>query len=201
MTTSILATTKSVIKHWYLILIAGVIFIAAGIWVMSTPLSAYLALSILFSVSFFIIGLMEVLFALANHKEMKGWGWTLVFGLFNLLISFILFYDPLISITTLPLYVGFVVLFRSITTIGVSLDTENYGTPGKGSLLALGILAALSDHRTGNPTSRCPFFTTAQLLYQNRAISFVNFRIIHCATIRKDFGPFVVMKKYNPFVT
>jgi uncharacterized membrane protein HdeD (DUF308 family) len=140
MTTSILATTKSVIKHWYLILIVGVIFVAAGIWVMSTPLSAYLALSILFSVSFFIIGLMEVLFALANHKEMKGWGWTLVFGLFNLLISFILFYDPLISITTLPLYVGFVVLFRSITTIGVSLDTENYGTPGKGSLLALGIL-------------------------------------------------------------
>jgi uncharacterized membrane protein HdeD (DUF308 family) len=140
MTTSILATTKSVIKRWYLILLVGVVFIAAGIWVMSTPLSAYLALSILFSVSFFIIGLMEVLFAIANHKEMKGWGWTLVFGLFNLLISFILFYDPLISITTLPLYVGFVVLFRSITTIGVSLDTENYGTPGKGSLLALGIL-------------------------------------------------------------
>jgi hypothetical protein len=38
------------------------------------------------------------------------------------------------------LYVGFVVLFRSITAIGVSLDSENYVTPGKGSLLALGIL-------------------------------------------------------------
>jgi uncharacterized membrane protein HdeD (DUF308 family) len=140
MTTSILATTKSVIKHWYLILLAGVIFIAAGIWVASTPLSAYLALSILFSVSFILIGLMEVIFAIANHKEMKGWGWLLVYGLFNLLIGGILAYDPLISITTLPLYVGFVVLFRSITTIGVSLDRENYGIPGTGSLLWLGIL-------------------------------------------------------------
>jgi uncharacterized membrane protein HdeD (DUF308 family) len=143
MTTSIIATAKGVIKHWYLILLAGLIFIAAGIWVISTPLSAYLALSILFSVSFFIIGLMEVSFAIANHKEMKGWGWLLVYGLFNLLIACILFYDPTISITTLPLYVGFVVFFRSITTIGVSLDRENYGIPGTGSLLWLGILGVL----------------------------------------------------------
>ena len=140
MSNTIIASAKSVVRHWYLVLLAGIIFIAAGIWVMCTPLSAYLALSVLFSISFSIVGLMEVIFAIANRKEMKGWGWTLVFGLFNLLISFILFYDPLISITTLPLYVGFVVLFRSITTIGVSLDTENYATPGKGSLLALGIL-------------------------------------------------------------
>lgn len=139
MANSIISTAKGVIKHWYLVLLAGLIFIAAGIWVASTPLSAYLALSILFSVSFFIIGLMEVVFAIANHKEMKGWGWLLVYGLFNLLISFILFYDPSISITTLPLYVGFVVLFRSITTIGVSLDRENYGA-GNGGLLWLGIL-------------------------------------------------------------
>jgi uncharacterized membrane protein HdeD (DUF308 family) len=143
MANSIIDTTKSVIKHWYLLLLVGLVFIAAGIWVMSTPLSAYLALSILFSVSFFIVGLLEVIFAISNAKDMKGWGWTLVFGIFNLLISFVLFYDPLISITTLPLYIGFVVLFRSFSAIGISLDSENYGVPGKGSLLALGILGVL----------------------------------------------------------
>ena len=143
MANSIIANAKSVIKHWYLILIVGLIFIAAGIWVMSTPLSAYLALSILFSVSFAIIGLTEVIFAIANHKEMKGWGWLLVYGLINLLIGGILSYDPTISITTLPLFVGFVVLFRSITTIGISLDSGNFGIPGSGSLLWLGILGVL----------------------------------------------------------
>lgn len=143
MANSIIANVKGVIKHWYLILIVGLIFIAAGIWVMSTPLSAYLALSILFSVSFVIIGLAEVIFAIANHKEMKGWGWLLVYGLINLLVGGILAYDPTISITTLPLFVGFIVLFRSVTTIGISLDSENFGIPGSGSLLWLGILGVL----------------------------------------------------------
>jgi uncharacterized membrane protein HdeD (DUF308 family) len=143
MSTSILTKAKSVIKHWYLLLLVGLVFIAAGIWVMSTPLTAYLALSVLFSVSFFIVGLLEIIFAVSNSKEMKGWGWTLVLGIFNLLISFVLFYDPLISITTLPLYIGFVVLFRSFSAIGISLDGENFGIPGTGSLLWLGILGVL----------------------------------------------------------
>lgn len=143
MAQTIAATAKSVVKHWYLILLAGVILIAAGIWVMCTPLSAYLALSILFSASFAIAGLMEVAFAIANRKAMKGWGWTLVYGLFNLLIGFILSSNPLISMTTLPIYIGFVVLFRSSLIIGAALDSENYGISGSGSLLLLGILGML----------------------------------------------------------
>jgi uncharacterized membrane protein HdeD (DUF308 family) len=74
---------------------------------------------------------------------MKGWGWLLVYGLINLLVGGILAYDPTISITTLPLFVGFIVLFRSVTTIGISLDSENFGIPGSGSLLWLGILGVL----------------------------------------------------------
>jgi uncharacterized membrane protein HdeD (DUF308 family) len=142
MAQSIITTAKSVVKHWYLLLIAGVILIVAGIWVMCTPLSAYLALSILFSASFSIVGLMEVAFAIANRKTMRGWGWTLVYGLVNLVIAFILFSNPLISMTTLPLYIGFVILFRSSLIIGAALDSENYGKSGSGSLLLFGILGA-----------------------------------------------------------
>lgn len=140
MTNTIIATAKTVVKHWYLLLLVGIIFIAAGIWVMFTPLSAYLALSILFSISFSAAGLLEVIFAIANRKEMKGWGWTLVYGLVNLVIGCILLYNPLISITTLPLYIGFVVLFRSMMAIGAAMDIENYGISAPGGLLGLGIL-------------------------------------------------------------
>jgi uncharacterized membrane protein HdeD (DUF308 family) len=140
---TIAATAKSVVKHWYLILLAGLVLIAAGIWVMCTPLTAYLALSTLFSASFAVAGLAEVAFAAANRSTMKGWGWTLVYGLFNLLIAFILFSNPLVSMTTLPIYIGFVVLFRSSLIIGAALDSENYGMSGSGSLLLLGILGML----------------------------------------------------------
>jgi len=135
---TIVSTAKSVIKHWYLLLIVGIIFLAAGIWVMCTPLSTYLALSIVFSISFLIAGLMEVTFAISNRTTMKGWEWTLVYGLANLVIGCILIYNPLISITTLPIYVGFVVLFRSFFVIGAGLDSGN-----NGGLIFLGILGVI----------------------------------------------------------
>ena len=44
---------------------------------------------------------------------------------------------------TLPLYVGYVVLFRSVMTIGAALDRENYGVSGPGGLLIAGILGLI----------------------------------------------------------
>lgn len=43
----------------------------------------------------------------------------------------------------LALYVGFVILFRSISTVSFALDVKRYGSPNWGWLLALGILGAL----------------------------------------------------------
>jgi len=143
MTNTILTTAKSVIKHWYLIFLVGLIFIIAGIRTAMTPLSSYLTLSFLFGLSFLLAGVTEIIFSLMNRKEMKGWGWTLVYGLFNLTIGIILLNNPLLSITTLPLYIGYAVLFRSIMTIGISLDSENYGMAGSGGLLAAGILGVI----------------------------------------------------------
>lgn len=140
---TIIQTVRTSIRHWYLLLLVGIIFIATGIWVIATPLSAYLALSFLFSISFLVAGLAEVIFAIANHKGMKGWGWTLVYGLFNLLIGSLLLFNPIISITTLPLYVGFVVLFRSFMAIGAYLDLDNHGLGDVGGLLGIGILGVL----------------------------------------------------------
>ncbi|GAB4043391.1 HdeD family acid-resistance protein [Spirosoma litoris] len=137
---SILESVKNSVKHWYLLLLVGLIFLAVGIWTAMTPLSTYLTLAVIFSISFLATGIAEVMFAISNRKELHSWGWTLVLGIANILVGLLLINNPAVSILTLPFYVGFNVLFRSFTAIGTSIDMANRGIPGTGSLLGLGIL-------------------------------------------------------------
>ena len=134
---------RNVVKYWYVQFIAGLIFVAVGIWVFMTPAESYLALSILFSISFLVTGLTDTIFSVSNRKELDNWGWTLALGIMNLVIGFILIIRPEISMVTLPFFVGFVVLYRSLMAVSLSFELKNYGIMEWGSLLALGILGVI----------------------------------------------------------
>jgi len=140
MADSFYKTVKNSIKHWYLLLVVGIIFFALGIWTILTPLSSYLTLSIIFSVSFLIAGFCEIVFAISNRNEIDNWGWTLVYGIVNFFVGLLLVANPAISILSLPVYIGFTVLFRSIMAIGTALDLDNYGVSGSGAMVGIGIL-------------------------------------------------------------
>lgn len=137
-------TVKKAIKHWYLPLIAGLIFIAAGIWTFANPGDSYVALAFLFSLSFFVSGLFESIFSIVNKDIIDNWGWNLVMGLITLAVGVLMLMKPEISMLTLPFYLGFVILFRSMGAIGTSLDLKNYGILDWGNLMALGILGVIA---------------------------------------------------------
>lgn len=44
---------------------------------MFSPLSSYVALSIVFSISMLISGILEIIFSLSNRKGVPSWGWYL----------------------------------------------------------------------------------------------------------------------------
>lgn len=134
-----LKTLTNTVKNWYMPLVVGIIFIIAGIYTFASPVSSYLALSIFFSLSFLFSGLFEVAFSISNRNEMENWGWMLIFGLLTFLFGLIMTIHPEISMATLPLYVGFVLLFRSIGAISFAIDIKSYGVPYWGVLLTLGI--------------------------------------------------------------
>lgn len=134
---------RNTVKNWYIPLIVGIIFVLTALYTFFQPMESYLALSIIFAFSFLISGSFETIFAISNSKELENWGWTLLFGLVNLTIGFILLSNPAISMVTLPLYVGFVILFRSISAISYSLDLKNYGVADWGTLLLIGIFGIL----------------------------------------------------------
>lgn len=140
---SIFKTFTETIKHWYIPAIVGSIFIAVGIYTFAAPATSYVALSILFSLSFLFAGISEISFSLANKNEMDNWGWMLAFGTLTTVVGGLLLANPEVSMLTLSFYVGFLIIFRAISAISFSLDLKDYGIRDWGRLMALGVIGLI----------------------------------------------------------
>ena len=143
MANSFFKTINNSIKHWYMPLIVGIIFILIGLYTFSSPLESYVALSILFSISFLISGFSEIIFSISNKDEIDSWGWSLTFGIITFVLGNMLILNPAISLTTLPFYVGFLVMFRSISSISFSLELKNFGIKNWKFLMLFAVLGLL----------------------------------------------------------
>lgn len=143
MATQVFKTVKSPIRHWYLPLILGIVFIGVGIWVFLTPMASYITLSLIFGFVFLFAGIIEIIHAVANRQELDSWGWSLMGGIIDLILGILLVSQPQISMIVLPLYVGFGILFRSIMAISRSLELKKYNVRDWGSLLVVGILGVI----------------------------------------------------------
>lgn len=138
-----LKTVTNTVKHWYIPLILGILFVAFGIYIFTVPIESYIALSILFAVSFVVAGILEIVFSIQNSKSLEGWGWYLAGGILDLGVGIILSIYPGLSMATLPFFVGFVVMFKSIQAIGFAYDMKNYGLLNWGNLAISGVLGLI----------------------------------------------------------
>lgn len=132
---------ETAIKRWYLPLIAGILLIILGIWTIATPLKSYAALSIVFAVGFLVSGAFEVAFAIANRQ--KAWGWSLALGILSIIVGLLLVANPGVSMATLPYYVGFTLLFRSISGIASAYEMKQYGILDWGTLMVTAVLGVI----------------------------------------------------------
>lgn len=140
---NLLKSFRNSVKHWYIPLILGIIFIVCGLYVFSSPLGTYLALSLLFSVSFIVSGIFDIFFSIENRKSMNGWGWYLVSGLLSLIMGIYLVNYPKISMAILPFIVGFTVMFRSFQLLGISFDLKDAHVLRWGNLAIFSILGII----------------------------------------------------------
>ena len=138
-----LKSFKASIKHWYIPLLVGLLFVVISIVVFSSPLTSLLTLSIFFALSFLFGGLSEIIFSIANRNQLDNWGWSLVFGIITFVIGISLLLHPALSLSVLALYIGFLLLFRSISSISFALDIKKYGSKNWVPMLIFGILGAI----------------------------------------------------------
>jgi uncharacterized membrane protein HdeD (DUF308 family) len=137
---TVVSTAIGAIKNWWWFIVKGILFIIAGVAVLSKPVEGYAGLSILFSVVILAIGISQLIFSFSNRQLLPGWGWTFVSGIIDIAIGLYLVMFPAITMATLPYFVGFWLLFRSFYIMGASFDLNSLQIPGWGWLFGGGLL-------------------------------------------------------------
>lgn len=116
------------IKHWWMSLLLGILYLIVAIFLIINPLSSYVALSLLFSITMLVTGVVEIVFALGNRKQISSWGWYLAGGIIDLILGVYLLAYPWLSMEVIPFIIAFWLMFRGFSAAGYSLDLKRYGT-------------------------------------------------------------------------
>ena len=176
-----LENVKSVIKNWWILLIIGVLLIVSSIYIYSTPEKSYLTLSVFFALVILFDGIGSIVLSLSNREVLNNWGWRLAGGILSTLIGLGLFMHPGLSMTILPLYVGFWVLMKGTVIIGTSFDLKALGIEHWGWTLFFGIMNLIFGlMMIFNPlfgASVIVLFTSIAFFMAGVSITFVSFRL------------------------
>ena len=88
---------KTIINKWWMPVLLGVALIAASVFIISKPLSAFLGLALVFGWFILFNGLMNVIFSVQNRKVFDDWIWYLLLGIFEVIIGTALLFQPKMS--------------------------------------------------------------------------------------------------------
>ncbi len=129
---------KSVVWH---VLIA-VLYVIAGIVVMSQPLVAASILTLMLAGAITAVGIMRVIMAF-QHRHSKGWVWPLVGGIVSITLGVMIFSQwPVSGLWVIGLFVAIEMIVNGWSYIFIALAAKNTGkaespaTPGIGAASA-----------------------------------------------------------------
>lgn len=132
-----------VVKHWWLMLVAGVLSLAAGIMVFCKPAGSYMALSIMFGVLMLVTGVAELVTSLTSRNYFMTRGYNVVGGVLDLVLGFFLCLKPQITLVMLPVFLGIWMMFHSFMVISFGGDMNGLRVKGSGWIIAEGIALLL----------------------------------------------------------
>lgn len=135
-----LQRSRVAVRNWWLLLLLGIAVFATGIVIFTYPGVSYVAMSVTFAVLILVAGAINIALAASNTNPAIGRGWLWAGGIVELLIGIVLVCHPAISAATLPLFLGFWLMFRSFGLIGSGSDLMSMRVPGGGWTVFVGVL-------------------------------------------------------------
>lgn len=136
-------SSRRAVKNWWLLLLLGIAVFIVGIFIFSYPGLSYVAMSVAFAILILVSGAVNIALAVSNSNAAIGKGWLWAGGIVELLIGLLLICYPSMSAATLPLFLGFWLMFRSFGLIGSGSDLMSMKVPGGGWTIFVGILLLL----------------------------------------------------------
>ena len=113
------------IRHWWVFLIRGILFILVGIYMICSPLTGYVAIGFFFGLTILLTGIAELLRAV-NDKDSASRGWHICWGIIDIFLGIILMEHIATSVAIVRIIVGLWFLFRGLTLISFSRLTPTW---------------------------------------------------------------------------
>jgi|APEBP8051073178_1049388.scaffolds.fasta_scaffold00006_373 uncharacterized membrane protein HdeD (DUF308 family) len=127
-------------KHWLLILIAGIVAIIGGIVALLNPLAATILATTLAAWLFIIVGILTIL-AVFSDMSIGRRIWTAILGILSIFLGISILGNPLAGVLALTVVVAIVFLVEGLTKVILSFSTR--GTSYFWILLLSGIISVV----------------------------------------------------------
>ena len=131
------------VRHWWMLMLAGVLCIAAGIAVFIFPLESYVALSICFGVLMLIVGAVQLIIASTSNNYLMMKGYVIVGGVLDLILGLFMCLYPGITLMLIPIMLGIWMMYHSFMIVAFGGDLDTFNVKGNGLVIAAGILLLL----------------------------------------------------------
>lgn len=140
---NLVAKASRAVKHWWLMLIAGILCIAAGICVFVFPVESYVVLSILFGIVMLLTGVGQLIIASTSGNYLMMRGYFIVGGIMDLILGIFLCVYPGVTLVVLPFMMGLWLMYHSFVLIAFGGDMDTFKVSGSASMIILGILVLI----------------------------------------------------------
>lgn len=141
--TYLIERSKQAVRYWWLMLLVGIALFVLGILVFVYPAQSYASMAVLFGWVILAAGILEVVLSASSDHFVTGRGWMLAGGVIQIILGLILVFNIALSAVTLPIVLGFWLLFRAFSTIGLGGDMRAMGISGAGWTIVGGVLLLL----------------------------------------------------------
>lgn len=131
------------VRHWWLMMAAGILTVAAGIAVFVFPMESYVALSILIGILMLAVGAAQLIVALTSGNYLAMRGYMVVGGIIDVLLGLFLCVYPGVTFALLPVMLGIWMMYHSFMMISFGGDLEIFNIGGSTSVVVGGILLLL----------------------------------------------------------
>ena len=126
--------SERLVSYWWLSLIAGVVLIAIGFFVIANPAASYLSFAVWFGVAVMFSGILTLVQSLSSFNRYIRRGWLILASIADIIIGIILVFNAVFSAFIMPillLHEGSDILklmeskfMRNIYFIGEVLDLD-----------------------------------------------------------------------------
>ena len=107
--------------NWWVFFIRGVLFVLLGALALAMPISAVIALTLLFGAFSFVDGVLALWSGVRRMRKNKRWGWLIASGLIGIVTGAIVLIAPYVASLALALFLWGMIAFWSIMRGGMEI--------------------------------------------------------------------------------